>query len=95
MWMDKQRHAGMGPTVYAESRSDRQDDKWMEAIVDTMIGRAVRDAHQHEDPALRDEASAWLWVCCPDLADQLDLPNPVATEMPDEVMAYSRRQRAA
>ncbi len=60
-----------------------------------MIIRAMRDAQQAEDPALRQEARTWLWVCVPDLADELGLPNPQTADLPDEVTAYTHRQRAA
>lgn len=83
----------------ARAVSHDRDDHWLEAMVDTMIVRAVHDAQQNEDPALRREARTWLWICCPDLADQLDLPNPEAADQLDdlagEAAAYSWRQRAA
>jgi hypothetical protein len=70
-----------------------------------MIARAVEDAMQDEDLALQQEALAWLWVCCPDLADQLELPYPqdsgAAGEHPEmrsalspayqTVLAYAQR----
>ena len=78
-------------------------DTWVETIMDTMlvkrahsaIGRAVRDAQQNDDPALRQEARTWLWVCCPDLAAELNLPDPQAAEMPGDTAACAQRQRAA
>jgi hypothetical protein len=41
-----------------------------------MTARAIKDAGQTDDPVLQQEALAWLWVCCPDLADELRLPAP-------------------
>lgn len=82
---------------------DHCGDQWLEAMVDTMmetmIVRAVHDAQQNEDPALRQEARTWLWICCPDLAVQLNLTSPDASDhldgLPNEAAAYCRRQRAA
>ena len=46
---------------------------------DDVLARAIRDARQTCDPALQQEALAWLWVCCPDVADELDLALPGTT----------------
>ena len=48
-------------------------------VVHGMTARAIKDAGQIDDPILQQEALAWLWVCCPDLADELRLPAPAAT----------------
>lgn len=90
MFMDEQFSRHTGPASH--------DDRWMESLMDTMIVRAVRDAQQSHDLTLQQEARAWLWICCPDLADQLDLPSPapaceIAGKAPGEVAAYAQRQR--
>jgi hypothetical protein len=61
---------------------------------DAMLSRALRDACQLWDPALRIEALAWLWVCCPDVADELALPTPEAATLTQLVEAYVARQAA-
>lgn len=99
--MDRQ--SNMHDVHAGDEGRENRDAPWLEAtvetVVETMIVRAVRDAQQHEDPALRQEARTWLWVCCPDLADQLDLAGSETADpgesLPDEAAAYSRRQRAA
>ncbi len=60
-------------------------------VVDSMMARAMQDARQAEDLALRQEALTWLWVCCPDIAAQLDLPEPGAQPVTLEVVAYTAR----
>ncbi len=44
-----------------------------EPFANLMLNRALQDASQSADLGLRHEARAWLWVCCPDVADQLEL----------------------
>jgi len=61
------------------------------AMVDAMVQHAVQDATQSADCALRWEALAWLWVCCPDIADQLRLPWPEATDVAQQAAAYMDR----
>lgn len=46
------------------------------AMLDEMVQHALQDATQSCDLDLRWEAVAWLWVCCPDIADQLLLTLP-------------------
>jgi hypothetical protein len=62
-----------------------------EELMDTMIVRAIEDALQGQDIALQQEARAWLWICCPDVADQLDLPHPHEGGMA-AITAYTQRQ---
>lgn len=61
---------------------------------DAMLSRAVRDACQQQNPTLRTEALAWLWVCCPDVADQLTLPTPEVAALTQLVDAYVERLAA-
>jgi hypothetical protein len=61
---------------------------------DALLVRAVRDAYRLDNPALRSEALAWLWVCCPDVADELALPTPEAATLTQLVAAYVTRQAA-
>jgi hypothetical protein len=48
------------------------------ALLNDITADALRDAQQHYDPQRRQEALTWLWICCPDLATDLDLPTPEA-----------------
>lgn len=60
-------------------------------MVDEMVQHAIQDASQFADPSLRWEALAWLRVCCPDIADQLRLPWPEATDVAQQAAAYMDR----
>jgi hypothetical protein len=52
-------------------------------VVQRVTIRAIHDARQTVDLKLQGEALAWLWVCCPDLADELELPTlpPIAFDL--------------
>lgn len=47
----------------------------VDGVVNQTIARAIRDATQTADPALQQEAASWLWICCPDIAEQVELPE--------------------
>ncbi len=47
----------------------------VDGAVNQTIARAIRDATQTADPALQQEAASWLWICCPDIAEQVELPE--------------------
>lgn len=47
------------------------------AVEDEVTAQAIYDAHQLESSVLREEAIQWLWVCCPDIAEDLELPVPI------------------
>ncbi len=64
------------------------------ALVDEMLKRAISDVMQAGDLCLRWEALAWLWVCCPDIADQLRLPGPEAADVQQRATAYMDRYAA-
>lgn len=57
-----------------------------------MLSRALQDASQSVDLALRHEARAWLWVCCPDVADQLELSAAEGGDVPHLAICYMDRQ---
>lgn len=57
-----------------------------------MLSRAVQDACQSADRALRQEAQAWLWVCCPDVAEQLELTAVEISDVPQLALYYMNRQ---
>jgi len=57
-----------------------------------MLSCAVQDACQVHNGALRQEARAWLWVCCPDVAEQLGLPLGEINEVGHLAAAYLNRQ---
>jgi hypothetical protein len=61
--------------------------------IEEVTAHAIKDAQQALDPTLQQEALAWLWVCCPDLADELGLPLP-ATDPPVEIAHYLERLTA-
>jgi hypothetical protein len=60
----------------------------VEGAVSQTIARAIRDATQTADPALQQEAASWLWICCPDIAEQVDLPELHYHTMPVLAAAY-------
>lgn len=62
--------------------------------MDGMLQQAIADARQTHDPALRQEAVSWLWVCCPDVADELRLPKPKTLKAGHAVVDYARRYAA-
>lgn len=57
-----------------------------------MLSRAVQDACQARNLALRQEARAWLWVCCPDVADQLGLTLGEMNDVGYLASSYMDRQ---
>jgi hypothetical protein len=59
--------------------------------VDGMLQHAIQDATQPCDLVLRGEALAWLWVCCPDVADQLHLSWPEAPNLSQKAADYLDR----
>lgn len=65
---------------------------------DDLLARAIRDARQTRDLVLQQEALAWLWVCCPDVADELDLALPGTTSAPSnhtpDPLGYLQRYSA-
>ena len=60
----------------------------MNGAVSQTIARAIRDATQTADPALQHEAASWLWICCPDIAEQVELPELHYDTMPTLASAY-------
>lgn len=48
----------------------------LDGAVNQTIARAIRDAVQTANPVLQQEAASWLWTCCPDIAEQVELPEP-------------------
>jgi hypothetical protein len=60
-----------------ESGSERGDSylQKVEGAVSQTIARAIRDATQSSDAARRQEAASWLMICCPDIAEQMELPE--------------------
>lgn len=67
-------------------------------MLDEMVQHAVQDATQSHDPGLRWEAVAWLWVCCPDIAEQLLLTwpesMPATIDVQQQAAAYLERYPA-
>jgi len=67
-------------------------DKAMFDLTDGLLPRAIKDAKQAKDCALQQEALAWLWVCCPDVADELALPTPEETSaIQPDITGYLQR----
>jgi hypothetical protein len=60
----------------------------IDGAVNWTIARAIRDATQVTNLALQQEAAAWLWICCPDIAEQIELPDPHYEAMPTLATAY-------
>lgn len=63
-------------------------------VMDGMLQQAIADARQSHDRALQQEALAWLWICCPDVADDLHLPRPNLLKAQFAVVAYADRYAA-
>ncbi len=63
-------------------------------LADGLLTRAIKDARQSQDRTLQQEALAWLWVCCPDVADDLRLPALKPSEIQPDVMEYLQRYSA-
>lgn len=62
--------------------------------MDGLLQQAIADARQSQDRALQQEALAWLWICCPDVADDLHLPRPNLRKAQFAVVAYADRYAA-
>jgi len=60
----------------------------VEGAVNQTIARAIRDAVQTADAALQQEAASWLWICCPDIAEQVDLPEICIDTLPMLAASY-------
>jgi hypothetical protein len=60
----------------------------VDGAVSQTIARAIRDATQTADPALQQEAASWLWICCPDIAEQVELPELHYDTMPALAATY-------
>jgi len=60
----------------------------IEGAVSQTIVRALRDATQTLDPARQQEAASWLMICCPDIAEQVDLPDINFESMSTLAAAY-------
>jgi hypothetical protein len=73
-------------------RADSYSEHFDGAVNQT-IARAIRDATQTGDPALQQEAASWLWICCPDIAEQVDFPEPPADPTPALAVAYIMGER--
>jgi hypothetical protein len=59
--------------------------------LDDMLRQAIADARQSQDAVLQQEAITWLWVCCPDVADELSLPRPKTLKNGHLTVEYARR----
>jgi hypothetical protein len=66
----------------------------VDGVVSQTIARAIRDATQSADPARRQEAASWLWTCCPDIAEQVELPELHYDTMPALAAAYAMSDTA-
>ena len=62
--------------------------RMIEGAVSQTIVRAIRDATQTLDPARQQEAASWLMICCPDIAEQVDLPDINFERMSTLAAAY-------
>lgn len=92
--------AGHQSTIGRQERSKQADqnadpmDKANFDLADGLLTCAIKDARQCKDRVLQQEALAWLWICCPDVADDLRLPTLAASEIPHDVAGYFRRYSA-
>jgi len=60
----------------------------VEGAVSQTIARAIRDATQGDDVARQHEAASWLMICCPDIAEQIELPYVDFEKLPGLATAY-------
>lgn len=81
MWLEDTFVKSMGMSDGRALGADAADTTF--AMLDEMVKHALQDAAQSCDLGLRWEAVAWLWVCCPDIADQLLLNW--SEEMPERI----------
>lgn len=51
-----------------------------EVLLAAIVRRAIKDAQQHKDARLRDEAAAFLWMVAPCVAERVDLPAVIASD---------------
>jgi len=81
---------------YAQHDSSKPDplDKANFDLTDGVLTHALKDAKQAKDGALQQEALAWLWVCCPDIADELALPTPETGTIQPDITEYLQRYSA-
>jgi hypothetical protein len=77
-------------SLAGEAGFEREDSylQKVDGVVSQTIARAIRDAMQTADPALQQEAASWLWTCCPDIAEQVELPELHYDAMPALATAY-------
>lgn len=66
---------------------DEHSSRIAGAISQTIV-QAIRDATQTVDAARQQEAASWLMICCPDIAEQVNLPDVNFERMPTLAAAY-------
>ena len=83
--------------VAGEVSFEREDSYWqqVDGAVNQTIAQAIRDATQSTDPARQQEAASWLWICCPDIAEQVELPEPHYEMMTALAAAYVKGESSA
>ena len=80
-------------TPISRSQQNSADSQHVD-MLDGMLALAIKDACQTQDKALQQEARTWLWVCCPDVADELGLPLLPFYAQPAQVLEYSQKYSA-
>lgn len=88
-WLDSMTSHNM--TSHNMTVDRAPDDSYLhnfDGAVNQTIVRAIRDATQTADPALQQEAASWLWTCCPDIAEQVELPELHYDTLPTLATAY-------
>lgn len=58
-----------------EGQASPASDATNHEITHSAIAHALHDLAHAPDFAQQQAALAWLWVCCPDIAEELDLPT--------------------
>ena len=66
----------------------------VDGVMSKTIARAIRDVMQSSDPALQREAASWLLVCCPDIAEQVELPEIHFESVPTLAATYGTGESA-
>jgi hypothetical protein len=75
--MNKRMHIQVAP-LPGRHHSSATESGMVSAELPGTLSQVIQEARQTRDPVLRQEALDWLWVCCPDIAEQLALPTSEA-----------------
>jgi hypothetical protein len=92
-WAGDSETRSPGPQINTEPSAEMHEG-WIEGAVSQTIARAIYDATHSPDPALRQEAASWLLICCPDIAEQVALPDLQVDAMAELASTYVMAEKA-